>query len=147
MQEIEDIQTEIGILLTGMIPVPWEKICLYAECDNNSVSSWYAFKETKTGIICTQEFFWERYKSYPMSRRDITINLSNLIRALYKSYITEFGESKKWSTMFYTVKSDFSVNINFEYEMPKGDYIEIHHSVFKRFFGSSYEYIKGKYPY
>lgn len=147
MKIIDSIQAEIGILLTKMIPVPWEKICLYAECDNGCVSIWFAFKEEKTNVICTQEFFWERYDEYPIKKRDVNIYLPDLIEDLYNAYIEKFGESKKWYTMYYTVESDFSFTINYGYEMPTGNFVQIHHNVFERFFGSPYKYIKEKYPY
>ena len=147
MNRIESIQSEIGYFLIKMIPVPWEKICLYAECDNGCVSIWFAFKEEKTNVICTQEFFWKRYQKYPIKERDVNINLPDLVENLYNAYIERFGENKKWYTMYYTLDSDHSVHINFGYEMPIGNFVQIHHSVFERFFGIPYKYNGEKYPY
>lgn len=147
MNEIERVQNDIGLFLISAMPVPWKKICFYAECDNGCVSTWFAFEEEKTGIISTMECFWIRYNNYPVNELDVNIKLSDLARLLYNSYVKEFGESKKWHVMFYTVESDGSVKIDFEYEMPKGNFVEIHHNTFKRFFGTDYEYIEGKYPY
>lgn len=147
MKEIEIIQNDIGIFLTDMIPVPWKKICLYAECENGSVSFWFALQEQKTDVITTMEFFWKRYENYPIRERDVRLKLADLVRLLYNSYINKYGEDKKWCTMYYTVESNYSVNIDLGYEMPKGNFVEIHHAVFERFFGAPYKYIDGKYPY
>ncbi|MGN0632868.1 MAG: immunity protein YezG family protein [Oscillospiraceae bacterium] len=147
MEEIEKIQSEIGYFLTEIIPVPWEKICFYAECQKVCTSTWFAFIEKETGVICTQEFFWKRYNKYPIRERQVNITLPDLAGDLYNAYIEKFGDAKKWCTMFYTVESDGSFKINFEYEMPKGNFVQIHHAVFERFFGVPYEYIEGKYPY
>ena len=147
MKEIESIQTEVGQFLISMIPVPWEKICLYAECENGCASIWFGFKEEKTNVICTQEFFWERYQEYPIKERDVNLNLPDLVENLHNAYIEKFGETKKWCTMYYTVGSDYSVKINFGYEMPTGNYVQIHHKVFEHFFETPYKYHEEKYPY
>ena len=82
-----------------MIPVPWRKIGLYAECENGSVSIWFGFREDKTDVICTQEFFWSRYNEYPIKKRELD-DLFDLVEDLHDAYIEKFGESKKWYTMY-----------------------------------------------
>ena len=129
-----------------MIPVPWRKIGLYAECENGSVSIWFGFREDKTDVICTQEFFWSRYNEYPIKKRELD-DLFDLVEDLHDAYIEKFGESKKWYTMYYTVESNYNFTINFGYEIPTGNYVQIHHNVFEKFFNTKYEYLEGKYPY
>jgi hypothetical protein len=147
MKEIEKIQNEIGAYLIDMIPVPWKKICFYAECSIGCTSTWIAFIEKKTGVISTQEFFWKRYNSYPFKELDVNMTLADLSQKLFEAYIEKFGEDKVWRTMFYTIEEDYSFNIDFEYELPKGNFVEAHHAVFRKFFNSEYDYIEGKYPY
>ena len=60
MEKIEALQTELGQFLVSFIPVPWKKICFYADAVPGSASSWFAFVEQETDVICTQDFFWKR---------------------------------------------------------------------------------------
>ena len=146
MEEIEALQTELGQFLISIIPVPWKKICYYAEVEPGCISPWISFIEQETEVICTEDFFWERYDHYPVRRRDVLIKLSNLTSVLHKAYIRRFGEDKKWCAMFYFIEEDYSVHIDLEYDFPKGDMFEQHDAVFRKIYHTEYKAIKGKYP-
>ncbi len=60
MEKIEALQTELGQFLVSMMPVPWEKICFFADAALGTVSEWFAFIEKETGVICTQELYWKK---------------------------------------------------------------------------------------
>ncbi len=79
MEAIEAIQTELEEILVSMMPVLWEKICLYARCAPGFAQTWYGFIESETGIVCARDFFWNRYKSYQMTERDVMRTLPKLV--------------------------------------------------------------------
>ena len=146
MEKIEALQTELGQFLVSMMPVPWEKICFYADCMPGTASSWFAFIEKETGVICTQDFFWDRYDSYELAEMDVFCKLLELAESIYDAYTERFGQEKIWRTMYYTLQSDGSVQIDFEYELPPGNLVEQGDAVYRRFFNCDYKYIDGKYP-
>ncbi len=146
MERIEALQTELGQFLVSMMPVPWEKICFYADCVPGTASSWFAFIEKETGVICTQDFFWDRYEQYPFEKMDSYVSLLRLTKRLYNAYLERFGEDKIWRTMFYTLQSSGSINIDFAFELPPGNLVEQGDAVYRRFFNCDYKYIDGKYP-
>ena len=147
MENIEALQTELGQFLVSMIPVPWEKICFYAEVEPGRISTWFALIEKETDMICTRDFFWKRYHQYPVQKREVSMQLSALTKALFEAYMKKFGEDSVWRTIYYTLESDYSVHIDFEYEYPKGDLFEQHDYTYKRFFpDADYSYIEAKYP-
>ena len=147
MEEIEALQTELGQFLVSMMPVPWTKICFYAEAEPGRISTWFALIEKETDMICTRDFFWKRYHQYPVQKREVSMQLSALTKALFEAYMKRFGEDSVWRTIYYTLESDYSVHIDFEYEYPKGDLFEQHDYTYKRFFpDADYSYIEAKYP-
>ena len=147
MKKIEALQTELGQFLVSMMPVPWTKICFYADCLPGTASSWFAFIEKETGVICTQDFFWKRYDSYELAEMDVFCKLLELAESIYDAYTERFGQEKIWRTMYYTLQSDGSVQIDFEYELPPGNLVERSNAVYRRFFDCEYTQApKGKYP-
>ena len=147
MQEIEAAQTALGQFLVSMMPVPWEKICFYADAVPGSASSWFAFIEKETGVICTQDFFWDRYEQYPFEKMDAYTSLLKITKRLYHAYLERFGQEKIWRTMYYTLQCDGSVQIDFEYELPPGNLVEQGDAVYRRFFNCERKKSpKGKYP-
>ena len=147
MGKIKALQTELGQYLSSIIPVPWEKICFYADCLPGTASSWFAFIEKETGVICTQDFFWERYDSYELAEMDVFCKLLELAESIYGAYTERFGQEKIWRTMYYTLQSDGSVQIDFEYELPPGNLVDQGNAVYRRFFDCEYTKApKGKYP-
>ena len=146
MEKIEAAQTELGQFLVSMMPVPWSKICFYAKAARGYSSNWFGFIEEETDVICCDDFFWNRYDSYPMEKWDSLDKLTDLVSELYNAYLERFGEEKIWRLMFYTIESDGKVQIDFEYENLPGNSLEQHDEVFRRFFGSEYHYYWTKYP-
>ena len=147
MNLIENLQKELCEYLISMMPVKWEKICFYSECNSGRCSAWFAFIEKKTGIICTQDFFWDRYNSYPISKMEAYLKLTDFAIALYNAYKDKFGLEKAWHTLSYTVTNDCKFHIDLGYEDKDVSVMRTHEEVFKNFFGVPYEYIEGKYPY
>ena len=146
MEKIEAAQTELGMYLVNMMPVPWKKICFYARCARGFAQTWFGLIEAETGVICARDFFWNRYDSTPMSERDVMRTLPKLALALYQAYLERFGEEKIWRLMFLTIESDGRMQIEFEYENLQGNSLEQHDEIFRRFFGSEYHYYWTKYP-
>lgn len=147
MEKIEALQTELGQFLVSMMPVPWEKICYYADAAPGTASEWFAFIEKETSVICTQELFWKRYDSYKFEKMDVICKLLDLTESLYNAYVKRFGQEKAWRTMYYTLQSDSSIQIDFEYELPPGNLVEQGNAVYRRFFQCEYTNApKGKYP-
>ena len=146
MEKIEAAQTELGQFLVSMMPVPWTKICFYAKAARGFSSTWFGFIEEETDVICCDDFFWNRYDSYPMEKWDSLDKLTDLVSELYNAYLERFGEEKIWRLIFYTIESDGKVHIDFEYEALQGNSLEVHDEVFRRFFGSENEYYWTKYP-
>lgn len=147
MNAIENAQIELCQYLISMMPVEWSKICFYSECTTGSCSVWISLVEEKTGQICTQESFWDRYNSYPYKKMETYIKQSELIKKLFNAYLEKFGEDKIWCTYFLTIESDYTFHVDLGYEVPEGDIVEQHDAVFERFFNTKYKYLEGKYPY
>ncbi len=146
MEEIEALQTELGQFLVSMMPVPWEKLCFYAKCARGFSQTWFGFIESETGVICARDFFWKRYDSYPIPKEDAIWKVPELSEALYNAYLERFGQEKIWRLMFLTIESDGKMHIDFEYENLQGNSLEQHDEVYRRFFGTEYEYYWTKYP-
>ena len=146
MEAIEAAQTELGYFLVSMMPVPWLKICLYAKCAPGYASVWYAFVEEETGVVSVQDFFWDRYSSYPVDELDAVKKLSKLTLNLYKAYLERFGEEKIWKAVYYTLNSDGTLQIDFDYESSNGNSFVQRDAVYERFFHTAYKYYTGKYP-
>ena len=147
MARIEALQTELGQFLVSFIPVPWKKICFYAAAVPGSASSWFAFVEQETDVICTQDFFGERYEHYTFEEMEVFVKLLDITGSLYNAYVEKFGQEKAWRTMYYTLLSDGSVHIDFEYELPHGNLVAQGNAVYRRFFQCEYTNApKGKYP-
>ena len=146
MQEIEAAQTELGQFLVSMMPVPWEKICFYADAAPGTTSIWFALVESETKVICTSDFFFKRYDRYSVEEMESYVKLSDMIEALYEAYVIRFGQNSVWKALYYTLQSDGLVHIDFEHELPKGNMIERHDAVFRKFFDAKYRYYYTKYP-
>ena len=146
MEKIEAAQTELGQFLISMMPVPWTKICYYAKVAPGFSSSWLGSIEKETNVICCEDFYWKRYDTYPFERREANRKLHQLVSELYNAYLERFGEEKIWRLIFYTIEADGKVHIDFEDENLPGNSLEQHDEVFRRFFGSEYEYYWTKYP-
>ena len=146
MEKIEALQSELGYFLVSIIPVPWSKICFYAQAARGFSSIYYGFIEKETGVNCAMDFFWNRYDSYPVKKWDAIKKLNKLVSDLYNAYLERFGEDKIWRLMFYTIESDGKVHIDFKYEDLQGTSIEQQDEVYRRFFGTEYEYYWTKYP-
>lgn len=147
MKKIEAIQTEIGVFLSDMMPVPWKMICFYADAAPGTSSIWYAVVEKETDVIISSGPFWRRYESYPFSEDEVTGKLLDLALALYNAYIEIEGEEKVWRSMYYSLKSDGKIQIDFEFDLPDGNLIEQQNAVYKRFFNCERKKSpKGKYP-
>ena len=147
MEAINLLQKELGQFLVQIMPVEWSKICFYSECNSGRCSAWFAFIEKKTGIICTQDFFWDRYNSYPISKMEVYLKLTDFVIALHNAYKDKFGLEKAWHTLSYTVTDDYKFHIDFGYQDKDVSVMRTREEVFKNFFGVPYEYIEGKYPY
>lgn len=147
MYKIENAQRELCEYLISIMPVEWNKICFHSECDIGYRSTWIAMVEKNTGVICTQEFFWERYISYPCKKMEANIQLNELTRNLFNTYLEKFGKEKIWKCCYLTINEDYSFKFEFEYELPEGNLVEQHDAIFERFFGVPYKYVKEKYPY
>ena len=147
MEKIEAAQTELGQFLVSMMPVPWEKICFYAECAPGTSSIWYAIIERETNMIITSGPFWKRYESYRLSEEEASEKLLDLALDLYNAYTAKFGPNKAWRTMYYTIQSDGKLQIDFEYALPPGNLVEQQNAVYKKFFECERKKSpKGKYP-
>ena len=147
MEKIEALQTELGQFLVSLMPVPWEKICFYAECAPGTSSIWYAIIERETNMIITSGPFWKRYESYRLSEEEASEKLLDLALDLYNAYAAKFGPNKAWRTMYYTIQSDGKLQIDFEYALPPGNLVEQQNAVYKKFFECERKKSpKGKYP-
>ena len=147
MEKIEALQTELGQFLVSMMPVPWEKICFYADCAPGTSSIWFAIIERETNMIITSGPFWKRYISYRLSEEEASEKLLDLALDLYNAYTAKFGPNKAWRTMYYTIQSDGKLQIDFEYALPPGNLVEQQNAVYKKFFECERKKSpKGKYP-
>lgn len=108
MEEIDALQTELGLFLADMIPVPWRKICFHGKAGPGTSSAWFAFVEKETDVVCTHGFFWNRYDAYKYSEWDTMKKLLNLVLALYKAYAAKEGNEKVWKVMYYTLEAIFT---------------------------------------
>lgn len=149
MDKIDSTQVELCKYLISMIPVEWSKLCLYGKVGfgGSSISAWMALVEKKTGQICTQESFGKRYKEYPYDEMEALTHLCDLVENVYYAYLEKFGEDKIWCTYYLTINEDYTFHVDLGYEMPKGNMIEQHDAVFRKFFNCEYEFLEGKYPY
>ena len=145
MEKIEAAQTEIGQFLVSMMPVPWKKICFYADCAPGYAETWFAMIEKETDVICMADFFWDRYDNCPVKRMDVFKRLAKLALSLYNAYLERFGEEKIWRSMFYTLDSDGAIHIDFIFEKLPGSSLDQRYAVYERFFHTEYRYYKGKY--
>lgn len=147
MENIEEAQRELCEFLIDVMPVAWSKICFYSKCTSGSRTTWMAFIEKETGVICTQESFWERYRAYPSPEMETYVKLGKLIKKLYQAYLAKFGEEQIWCTYALTIDEEYHFHVDLGYEMPEGNLVEQHHAVFRNFFHTEYQYLEGKYPY
>ena len=146
MEEIEALQTELGQFLVSIIPVPWKKICFYVRCAQGYSETWFAFIEKETDVICVQDFFWDRYQCDLPKRMIVFKKFGTLSKSLYQAYLGRFGAEKMWQSVYYTVEADGTVHIDFGYEQLPGTSIEQYNAVYRKFFGTEYQYYRTKYP-
>lgn len=148
-KSIEKIQNEIGLFLMEIIPVEWKRICLYAECEDGHNSYWGCFQEKITALVVTSEFFYDRYKDYVHTEREVQNKLFDLLYALYEEYQKEYGENV-WKTMIFVVEENGKYSIDFGYDFPKNSISGIlshRKSLSNKYFGKDYKYTTEKYPY
>ena len=146
MDKIGQLQTELCEKLIGMMPVPWVKICFFAECGKGTSSFWFGFIEKETKIVSTYEFFFKRYSSYPHDKIDVTMTLLDFAENLYHAFEEKHDERGIWKTMVLVINEDLEYNIDYSYELPKGDIFEVRDSIMMKYLGSRYVDITGKYP-
>ena len=146
-KEIETSQNNLGMFLIKLMPVEWEKIWLYAECEDNCCSFYLCFKETQTSLITTTDFFWERYNVYPFTERETFRMLSNFICEIYKTYKKTYGQEKIWTTMTYIIESSGEFNIDFTYETIQENMVVQRRKWEIKYFGREIPYTTEKYPY
>jgi hypothetical protein len=149
IEKIEKIQQEIGIFLVNMIPVEWDNIYFYAICETGYSDIYFCFKEKKTGIITSSDFFGNRYKKhmYHIDRSQICHTLLKDALKLYEAYKEEYGSGKIWYTMTYIVESSGKFKIDFTYEPLEDGMLERRTKWETKYFGHELPYIKEKYPY
>lgn len=148
--EIEKIQRELGLFLIEIMPVEWKKICLYAECEDGYNSFWGCFQESKTDLIVTTEFFYDRYKHYAYTEHEIHRALADFLFDLYDAYKKEFGKDKIWNTMTFIIYSNKKFEIDFGYDTPDDTLngsIAQRKALTRKYFGKEYGYTNEKYPY
>lgn len=147
MNEVEKIQNKLGIYLTEIIPVPWEKICFYAECSLGYSTFWYCIKEKDTGITIPYENFFKRYNTYPKDRLAVIKSLLKLSQDFYYAYVKEFGLDKAWHSIVYVVNEDETFNINFNYKKIAKDDFELREILSQKYMGCEFNNVTEKYPY
>ena len=146
-QEIERIQRELGLFMIDSMPVEWEKIWLYAECEAGHCSFNYCFKERKTGLISKMDFFWQRYKNYSSAERKFDYELAKLLYALYEACQKEYGKDKIWTSFTYMIESSGKFNIDFSYEKIEENMVKQRENWEIKYFGQKLPYTDEKYPY
>ncbi|GEM_PF-963447 len=149
-QKIEEIQSRLGSFLTDLMPVAWNRICLYAECEEGHNSFWGCFQERKTDLIVTSEFFYQRYKNYNYTENQVQHQISDFLFALYQAYLAEYGRDKIWQTMTYVIEQDKKFRIDFGYDAPDmslNGILKTRKNIVRQYFGTDYAYIEEKYPY
>lgn len=147
---IQGASLSIFRYLIKVIPVEWSRICFMGEVKYGSgeISTWMALVEKKTGAICPQESFWQRYASYPIAEAEVNQQLSKLTRNLHQMHVDESGENRLLRTYFLSLTSDkYELKSSRGMEFPNTDQTAIRNSVYKHFFNSEYKLLDGKYPY
>ncbi len=144
--EIEKIQNEIGINLMNVVPVPWNRICFRAICDSNYSDTYYFFEESETGVISSSNNEDLRFKKewYKVDLRETISKLMKLPIQLYDAYQKINSSDKMWSALTYTLYSNGSFNIDFEYDKQS----VLNRQQWKmKYFGEAADYFyKGLYP-
>ena len=146
--EIEKIQNEIGINLMNVVPVPWNKICFRAICDSSYSDTYYFFEESETGVISSSNNENLRFKKewYKVDLRETISKLMNLPIQLYNEYKKINDSDKMWRALTYTLYSNGSFNIDFEYESDEHSVLNRRQWCLKYFGETSLYYYKGLYP-
>ena len=146
MEEIKTRRNELCRFLINMMPVPWEKICLFAECDSGSATYWFCFLEKETGIVITYESFFIRYDSYPFTKRDINHKLFLLLDDLFQTYVKEYGEDKVWHTIEFIINDDSTFRTYLSCQHMNEGILRFRNAFLKKHLNTEYKYIRGKYP-
>ncbi len=146
--EIEKIQTEIGLNMINLVPVPWEKICFRAICNESSSDIYYCFCESETGIISSCDNEDTRYISdwYKVELSDTVNNLLVLAIKLFVEYQSVNPPKKMWKAFTYILNKDYDFNIEFEYESEDTPLLSRRQWSIKYFGEKSLYYYKGLYP-
>ena len=146
MNRIEQFQNELRDYLISMMPVPWKKIFLFAECNRGSATYWFCVLEKETGIVITYESFFSRYDSYQYYKRDINHKLFLLLDDLYQAYVKEYGEDNVWHTIEFIINENGTFRTYLSYEHMNEGILRFRDSFLKKHLNTEYKYIKGKYP-
>ncbi len=146
--EIERIQNEIGLNLVNICPVKWDKICFRAICNETSSDIYYCFIESETKVISSCDNEDVRFKSewYKVDIKTTTSNLLKLPMKLYCEYEKIKNTNAMWSAFTFILNSDYSFNIDFEYETEGSTLLNRKQWCLKYFGEEAIYYYKGLYP-
>lgn len=141
-------ESDLVDLLIGMVPVPWTKFVLYSECLEGWSSLWFGFTEKETGIVCTSTDFYNRYDSYIDidTKRNCNHKLFRFIKNYYKADIQKLGPENIWYSFVFVLNEDGTFYVD-HYDKPfEGNGFDRDRYVMKKYFGTEYKHINGKYP-
>ena len=145
MDEIEQIQKEIGEFLVDMVSIPWESICFWVNVKDGCYTYWFCLKEKKTNEVCTYESFFTRYVSYPYSKREINHRLFIYADNLYNAYLEKYGSSNVWDEMIFIVEETGCFHIDFVYDSQETSVLKRRNSILSKYYGVEYKYLREKY--
>lgn len=145
-EDIENCQNKLCEYLKNSIPVSWDKIVLYAKCKKTTRTARAAFREKTTGIVVTNEFWFDRYESYPVPKMDLLTTQIEFVRELNRLYRLAYGDDNVWATMAFIIEEDGSYHLDLSDEMPNRNMEEERNWLVKTYFNTHYKQIKGLYP-
>lgn len=144
-KEIRDAVADITDFLISIVPVPWERICFYAECVPGTANIWFAVAEEGTGIVCTE--FRRRYASfYTLEYKEIRRRLIGLAVRLHIACSEIADAEKNWRCMYFTVDVNGDVHIDYTDKPLSEDFFDNNYAVCEYFFGPDCRKCAMPYP-
>ena len=135
-------QTALEQYLISIMPVPWKKICLFADFRGGRLLTQFAVLEAESDTVCWQDSFQRIYANagyYVPGRTELNNKVNQLAASLFFFYGEAMGREKVWRSMFLTITPDGSSHTEFVWApfSEEDDYFGMKRAASEFFFGGA----------